>query len=196
MTYFVKGEWKSMKKILAFIGSPRQKGFTGQVIKEVIRGAESKGAQVKVFNLNDDGIKGCQGCFYCRKNEGCATKDSLQPMYEDIKNADGIIFGSPIYFHQVTGQAKIWLDRMYPMIDGQFKPRFPGKKVVTVYAQGNPDKAFFEPAIKATNHFFTMFGWQLINSLLCYGTGNPTYTLSDSLLNEAFKAGEDLAALD
>ena len=86
-----------MKKIVVFNGSPRKKGFTSQLMGEVIRGA-----QIKVFNLDDEGVKGCQGCFYCRKNAGCARKDALQPMYEEIKNADGVIFGSPIYFYQIT----------------------------------------------------------------------------------------------
>jgi multimeric flavodoxin WrbA len=97
-------------------------------MREVIRGA-----QIKVFNLDDEGIKGCQGCLYCRKNVGCARKDALQPMYDEIKNSDGVIFGSPIYFAQITGQAKQWLDRMLPMIDGKFKPRFPAKKNFGLY---------------------------------------------------------------
>jgi multimeric flavodoxin WrbA len=48
-------------------------------------------------------------------------------VYEEIKDADSIIFGSPIYFHQITGQARIWLDGMVPMV-ADFKPRYPGKK--------------------------------------------------------------------
>lgn len=182
-----------MKKIVVFNGSPRKKGYTNQIIGEVIRGAESKGAQIKVFNLDDEGIKGCQGCLYCRENAGCARKDALQPMYEEIKNADGVIFGSPIYFCQIAGQAKQWLDRMFPMIDGDFKPRFPGKKIVTVYAQGNPDKTLFESAIQTTNNFFEMFGWNLINSLLCYGANQPDFTVDARLLEEACHAGEALA---
>jgi multimeric flavodoxin WrbA len=182
-----------MKKIVAFNGSPRKKGFTSQIMAEVIRGAESQGAQIKVFDLDDDGIKGCQGCFYCRTHAGCARKDALQPAYEEIKNADGIIFSSPIYFYQITGQAKQWLDRMFPMIDGDYKPRFPGKKIVTVYAQANPDKALFNSAIQTTNGIFKMFGWDLVNSLLCYGSNDPAFTVRDSLLKEAYQAGEALA---
>lgn len=182
-----------MSKIIAFVGSPRKNGYTSQLIKEAIKGAKSKGAEVKIYNLNNDGIKGCQGCFYCRSHEGCYTKDYLQPMYEDLKNADGIIFSSPIYFRQITGQAKQWLDRMYPMIDSTFQPRYPGKKVVTIFAQGNENKDAFQTGIQSINDTFPIFGWDLADSLLCYNTGSPDFKLSDELLKQAFTAGELLS---
>lgn len=43
-----------------------------------------------------------QDCFYCRTHDGCALKDYLQPMYEAIKEADAIVFSSPIYYYQNT----------------------------------------------------------------------------------------------
>lgn len=185
-----------MSKIIAFIGSPRKNGYTSKLIEEAIKGAESKGAEVKIYDLNDDGIKGCQGCFYCRSHEGCATKDYLQPMYEDIKNADGIIFGSPIYFLQISGQSKQWLDRMFPMIEGTtfpFQARYPGKKAVTVFSQGNENKDAFQATIQSVNSFFSMFGWELADSLLCTDTSSPNFKLSDELLKQAYIAGELLS---
>lgn len=181
-----------MSRIIAFVGSPRKNGFTSQLIEEAVKGAKSKGAEVKIYDLNHDGIKGCQGCFYCRSHEGCATKDYLQPMYEDIKNADGIIFGSPIYFHDITGQSKQWIDRMSPMVDSAFQPRYPGKKAVTIFAQRNENKDVFQAAIQNINGFLSMFGWELKDSLLCCGTGSPDFRLSDELLKRAFAAGESL----
>jgi len=182
-----------MSKIIAFVGSPRKKGYTSLLIEEVIKGARSKGAEVKIYDLNDDGIKGCQGCFYCRSHEGCSTNDYLQPMYEDIKNADGIIFGSHIYFMQISGQSKMWLDRMFPMIEGTsfpFKARYPGKKAVTIFSQGNENKDAFQNAIQSVNGSFSMFGWELIDSLLCSNTSSPDLKLSEELFKQAFAAGE------
>lgn len=182
-----------MSKIVAFVGSPRKDGYTAQLIKEALKGAQSKGAEVIIYDLNNDGIKGCQGCFYCRSHEGCATKDRLQPMYEEIKNADGIIFGSPIYFSQINGQAKQWIDRMYPMIGSNAKPRYPGKKVVTVFTQGAGNKEVYQALIQSINNIFPKFGWTLADSLLCYGTSSPDFKLSDELLEQAFIAGESLS---
>lgn len=182
-----------MSKIIVFSGSPRKDGCTSRLIEEAVKGARSKGAEVRIYDLNDEGIRGCQGCFYCRSHEGCSTEDYLQPMYEDLKNADGIILGSPIYFGQITGQAKQWLDRMFPMTDAAFRPRYPGKKAVTILAQGNGDRNMFQAGIQFINGVFSHFGWDLADSLLCCNTGSPDFKLSDELLKQAFAAGELLA---
>jgi multimeric flavodoxin WrbA len=55
--------------------------------------------------------------------------------------------GTPIYFHEVTAQTKIWIDRMFSMIeskDGGFAPRHPGKRAITVYTQGYYDSAEYQ----------------------------------------------------
>ncbi len=181
-----------MSKILAFLGSPRENGYTAHLAKCVLDGAKSAGADVVIYNLNEEGIKGCQGCFYCRSHEDCAIKDKLHPMYEDIKSADGIVAGFPIYFGNVSGQAKQWIDRMYPMVGDAFVPRFPGKKAVTVYAQANPDSKLFSDAIKTTNGFFKLYGWDLIESLLVYGNTAPDYEIPKELFERAYEAGKKL----
>lgn len=94
-----------MKKVVAFLGSPRPNGYTAKLVERVLEGAKAAGAEVVTYSLNDEGIKGCQGCFYCRNHPDCATKDKLYPMYEDIKSACGIVGGFPIYFGTVSGQA-------------------------------------------------------------------------------------------
>ncbi len=117
-------------------------------------------------------------------------------MYEDIKSADAVIFGSPIYFYQVTGQAKIWMDRMYPCIDLPEKPgdsfpaRYPGKKIVTVYTQGNPDKNAFKSSIDFTDGVFKVFGWDVVDTIVCAGTGAPDYRVPEDLLKKAFEDGK------
>jgi len=181
-----------MGKILAFLSSPRENGYTTQLVNHVLDGVKSAGGEIVIYNLNEDGIKGCQGCFYCRNHEKCAIKDHLYPMYDDIKNADGIVAGFPIYFGSVNGQAKQWLDRMYPMVGDAFVPRFPGKKVVTVYAQANPDSSLFSDAIKSANGFFELYGWDVIESLLVYGNTAQDYEMPKELLDRAYEAGRKL----
>lgn len=181
-----------MSKIVAFIGSPRENGFSTKLLNQVVEGAKSAGAEVVTYDLNDSGVKGCQGCFYCRSHEGCATQDALQPMYQDIKEADGIVVSFPLYFGGISGQAKSWLDRMFPMIDSTFAPRYPGKKVVTIYAQGNANPGLMKTAIDTNNGYFKLFGWDLVQSLLVYNTNDPERKLDDALIEKAFEAGKTL----
>lgn len=181
-----------MCKIVAFLGSPRKNGYTNQLINKIIDGAKSTGSEIVVYDLNAEGIRCCQGCFYCRDHEDCAIKDTLSPMYEDIKTADGIILGSPIYFGTVSSQVKIWLDRMYPMYAMDFSPRFPGKKAVSVFAQANPDSSRFTNAIETTNNFLKAYGWDVIESLLVYGDVADGYSIPAEVMDRAYEAGKQL----
>ncbi|MDR1977249.1 MAG: flavodoxin family protein [Synergistaceae bacterium] len=184
-----------MKKIVVFAGSPRENGTTARLIDEVIKGARSVGVEAKIYDLNADGVKGCQGCFYCKSHEGCATKDYLQPMYEDIKHADGIVFSSPIYFYDITGQAKIWVDRLFPVLAPDFKPRYPDKKVLALYSQGNEDASSYQKIIQKMQGIFSGFGWTVTESILCFGTTvSGDAALTDDLLERAFAAGAALVA--
>jgi len=181
-----------MSKIVVFIGSPRGDGYSTKLVNQVIAGAESAGAEIVTYNLNDDGIKGCQGCFYCRTHEGCATKDKLQGMYGDIAGCDGIVASFPIYFAGISGQAKSWIDRLYPVIGANFTPRYPGKKVVTVYAQGNPDKEMFKEVAEKNDAIMGHLGWELASSLLVCGSSAPGFEIPQNLKDEAFAAGQRL----
>lgn len=181
-----------MNKIIAFYCSPRKHGYTARLMEQVLAGAKSMGAEIVAYDLNADGVKGCQGCFACRGFDGCATIDLLHPMYEDLKNATGIVAGFPIYFGAVSSQGKILLDRLYPMVGDRFQPRLPGKKVVTVFAQANPDFNLFTGAIESTHNFFKMCGWDILENLLIYGDVAPDFTLSQELLDRAYEAGKKL----
>lgn len=181
-----------MSKVIAFFGSPREKGNSTKLMKQVIAGAKSVGAEIVTYKLNEEGVKGCQACNYCRTNEGCATKDKLQSMYQEIKEADGIVAGFPIYFRSIGGQSKQWVDRLSPMIGDNFSPRYPGKKMVTVYSQANPDKDLLKNAIESNDGIFKIFGWDLVESLLSYGGGDPQYVIPQELMDRAFNAGKQL----
>lgn len=132
-----------MKKVVAFIGSPRKKGNTSDVVNQVLKGAKDQGAEAKIYYLNEMNIKGCQSCLYCRKHEGCPTKDDMTEVYEELKTADAVVIGSPIYIHQVSAQTKLLLDRLYPLTDSEHKPRYGNKKLLFVYSQAAPLAVFF-----------------------------------------------------
>lgn len=181
-------------KITAFAGSPRKGGFTWALLKEVLRGAEDGGAEVKVYDLNDPGFRGCQGCFYCRSHQGCRVDDILQPFFDEVGEVSGIVFASPIYFADISGQGKMWLDRMFPMLDGQsFSPRHPGKRVVDIFTQGDGHADRFQPAIDRLHGFINGFGWKVEETLVCAGTSETGFALPPDLMGKAYAAGRKLA---
>jgi multimeric flavodoxin WrbA len=99
-------------KIIAIMGSPR-KGNTDTLVQQAIKGAEEMGAEVEYIKLRKLKIGDCVACEACAKNMKCKLKDDMQPLYQLLEEAQGIILGSPTYFYSVTGTVKCFLDRLY-----------------------------------------------------------------------------------
>jgi multimeric flavodoxin WrbA len=140
-------------QILAFNGSPRPKGNTSAIIASMLEGARSRGARTEEIRLHDIDFKGCLGCLGCRKNDGiCSAKDDLSPYLEAIKTSQGIIVGCPIYMYRISGQMKLFVDRIYSLYAslprGGYKSMVPrGKTYALVTSQGAPGPGQYEKSI-------------------------------------------------
>ena len=129
-----------MSKIVAIISSPRKNGNTDFLVNTAAKAAEENGNEVQTFYLNKlANKKGCQGCNACKMNGGsCVTKDDLTPILDAIRDADGIILSSPVYFGEACGQYRMLEDRLYGFLKADFSISFnPGKKVAVITAAGS-----------------------------------------------------------
>ena len=136
-------------KAIAVNGSPRKKWNTGTLLNKALDGAESKGAETEIIHLYDYTYKGCISCFACKTRDGksygkCAINDDMTPVYERIKNADILILGSPIYFGDVTGEMRSFIERLlfpylvYSMPRKNLFPRMLG--VGLIYTMNCPEE--------------------------------------------------------
>jgi len=98
-------------KVLGIVCSPRKGGNTEILVQEALAGARDSGAKTELLTVRDKNIKPCDGCLACEKTGVCHIKDDMQPIYEKMLNADGIILGTPVYFWSMSGQAKVLIDR-------------------------------------------------------------------------------------
>jgi multimeric flavodoxin WrbA len=98
-------------KILAISCSPRKEGNTTTLLSEALKGAQQDGAEVEPYSISGKTIEPCDACFTCRKTGECHIKDDMQGLYDKMVAADGIIFGTPIYFYAMAGQCKTIIDR-------------------------------------------------------------------------------------
>jgi multimeric flavodoxin WrbA len=106
-----------MTTVIAINGSPRKKWNTAMMLEHALLGAASAGAETELVHLYDLDFKGCTSCFACKLNGGksygkCAMKDGLTPVLEKIAGADALILGSPIYFGNVTGEIRSFMERL------------------------------------------------------------------------------------
>lgn len=105
-------------KVMAFNGSPRKNWNTATLLKNALEGAASQGAETELIHLYDYNYKGCVSCFSCRLKNGksygkCALKDDLTPILEKADNADALLFGSPIYLGNTTGEMRSFMERLF-----------------------------------------------------------------------------------
>jgi len=104
-------------KILAINGSPRKSWNTATLLKKALKGAASRGADTELVHLYDLAFTGCTSCFACKIRGGksygrCAVKDGLTPVLKQVEEANGLILGSPIYFGNVSGEMRSFLERL------------------------------------------------------------------------------------
>lgn len=102
-------------KILVLNGSPRKNGNTAAHVHAFQNGAEKAGHTVSVLSVGSMQIKGCIACEFCHgKGEGtCVMQDDMQKVIAGIREADMIVFASPIYYYGFTGQMQDLLSRFY-----------------------------------------------------------------------------------
>jgi len=104
------------KKIIAVNAGPRKGWNTDTLITEAAKGAESEGAVVERFDLfRLEKYTGCISCFGCKreKNKGrCICRDGLTPVLDAIREADGLIIGSPNYLSELTASFRALYERL------------------------------------------------------------------------------------
>ncbi|WP_371371447.1 flavodoxin family protein [Sporomusa aerivorans] len=180
-----------MKKLVAFIGSPRKNGNTATLVDEVTRGALDAGTQTTLFNLYDMNIKPCQGCLVCRKTGHCIMQDDFQNLFKHIIEADVVVFGSPIYVWQITGQMKLLWDRLCGLFDENFKLRYASKSAIMVYSQGNPNQDAFKASFQSNEAVLKMLGLNVVETILVTAGNDPRAAANNKdLLLRAYEAGK------
>jgi multimeric flavodoxin WrbA len=98
-------------KILAISCSPKKNGNTITLLEEALKGARESGAKTELYSVAGKDLQPCDDCGACRQGKACHIQDDMQELQEKMLAADGIIFGTPIYFFGMAAQAKTVMDR-------------------------------------------------------------------------------------
>ncbi|MGD8981606.1 MAG: flavodoxin family protein [Desulfobacterales bacterium] len=181
-------------KILGVEGSPRNNGNTEKLVKTILESASENGAQTAFYKLTEMNISLCLGCFDCRETGACVTNDDMQLLHGEIQASDAIIIGSPVYMWQVSGQTKIFMDRLVPFIKPDFTTRLKGKKrLFMVFTQGNPDKNVFKRYFDYLENLFSFLHYDVKGTIVGTGTRDKNDILDQTdVLEKAKEIGKKL----
>lgn len=112
-----------MEKNVVVISSSLRIGSNSEIFaKEFIKGAE-RNNNVELINLKDYDINYCKGCLACQSTGKCVIEDDVKEIIEKVKNADVVVFATPIYYYSISGQLKTLLDRLNPLYISNYKFR-------------------------------------------------------------------------
>ena len=137
-------------KVLAINGGPRKGWNTDTLLKKALEGAASAGAETERVHLYDLKFRGCISCLGCKlrkepRPNRCILRDDLTAVLDKAHEADAIILGSPIYFSEITGEARSFLERFlfqYLNYDDYSKPLSPAKRMGLVFTMNCPESHF------------------------------------------------------
>jgi len=139
-------------KVIGFNGSARKKGNTACSLNIVFAQLETAGIETEMIHVGKEKVRGCIACYGCVKNqdEACTLKDDpVNEWIQKMKEADGILLGSPVYFSGVAGTMKSFLDRAFfvSSVNGGLFRQKVGAAVAAVRRSGGI------PTVDTLNHY-------------------------------------------
>ncbi|UCD08858.1 MAG: flavodoxin family protein [Dehalococcoidales bacterium] len=176
--------------ILAISCSPRKNGNTVTILEEVLRGAGNKNADVELYTVSGKNLQPCDGCWACASSGKCHINDDMQELYEKIVMADGLVFGTPIYFWGMTGQAKVILDRTISL--NQPERNLTNKVAGVVAVCGSLGLV---DALKDLSYFFIQRRMLPANQVSAYLTNPDQFNDMEQCQKAARQLGEQIVTL-
>ncbi|MFC1913610.1 flavodoxin family protein [Chloroflexota bacterium] len=188
-------------KVLGIAGSPRRGGNTDLLLDEVMRGAASRGAEVKTVILKNIKIATCQHCDACLEAGNCRIQDDMQMVYRELEAADRIVLASPIQFMTVTAHMKAMIDRCQALWARKYVLKIPPlgeereRRGLFITVGGRTVANLFEPSLATVKALFNTLNITYAGDLLFRGIDEKgAITKHPDALKQAFLAGQKLVA--
>ena len=183
-------EDNKMSKVLVITTSLRAGSNSDILAERLVAGAKDAGHEVEHISLKGREIKFCIGCLACQKTQKCVLRDDAAEIAEKVKNADTLVFATPIYYYEMSGQMKTLLDRMNPLYPSDYRFR----RVYLLATATEDEETTPEKAITGLQGWVDCFEKAaLAGSLFCGGISDPGEAAArEAELAEAYRFGKSI----
>ena len=180
-----------MSRVVIITTSLRARSNSDILAEKVAEGAKAAGHEVEVISLKNKTISFCRGCLACQKTFQCVIKDDAVEIAERVKEADTLVFATPIYYYEMSGQMKTLLDRLNPLYPSDYKFR----NVYMLMTAAEDEALVCEKAVSGLKGWIDCFGKaEFKGSLFCGGINDMGEAAKKNKeLEEAHEFGEKLA---
>ena len=144
-------------KVLLINGSPHAAGCTYTALSEIARALNEDGVETEIFQLGTGAVHGCIGCGHCKSGNGCVfADDPVNEAAAKMREADGLVVGTPVYYASPNGALLSLLARLF-MSGGSFRLK-PAAAIASARRAGTT------ASVDAINKYFSLSGMPIVSS--------------------------------
>lgn len=178
------------KNVLVISSSLRITSNSAVLAHEIVRGAADAGNNAEFLSLVDKGLNFCTGCMACQKSHSCVISDDASAIAEKVKYSDVLVFATPIYYYEMSGQLKTMLDRMNPIYGDDYKFR----EIYLVCTAADDDPQTPDRAVNGIKGWVSCFEKaQFKDVMFCGGVDGPGDVMVRSdYMEQAYMLGRRL----
>ena len=175
-----------MKTILIISTSLREGGNSAALAQAFAEGAKSAGHNVEYISLAGKTIQFCRGCLVCQKTQKCVIRDDAAAIADKMLHADIIVFATPIYYYEMSGQMKTLLDRANPLFTTDYQFR----DIYLLASAAEKENTAMDRAVTGLEGWIECFEKaRLKGTLLANGVTDVGDITGSSVLEDARKMG-------
>lgn len=179
-----------MKKVLIISTSLRTNSNSDILARECEKGARDAGLDTEYVSLKGKDIKYCIGCLSCQKTGKCVLKDDVADIMAKIKEAEVIVYATPIYYYEMCGQMKTLLDRLNPLYSGDYNFR----DIYMIATAADDGDATFDKAYSGLQGWVDCFDKARLKGKVVAGGVDEAGSVNDfvAIKNKAYELGKNL----
>ncbi len=177
------------KKIVILSTSPRKGSNSHALAESFARGAAEAGNEVEIISLIGKQIGFCRGCFACQTTGRCVIKDDAVGIEQKVLDADVVVWATPIYYYEMSGQMKVLIDRLNPLFPKDYRFRD-----VYLLASASEDEDFVpQRAIEGLKGWVDCFERaKFRDCVFCGGVTDAGDIKGNPALQDAFRLGRNV----
>jgi len=179
-----------MKKIIVISTSLRPGSNSDMLADQFVEGARAAGNDVEKISLAGKNIQFCKGCMACHQLKRCAIKDDVNDIMAKVLKTDVVVWATPIYYYEMSGQMKTLIDRMNAMYEQDYL--FRDVYLLTTAAE-NEEATPKRAEIGLTGWIDCYPKSRLAATLFCGGVNDPREISGNPKLQEAFELGKSIS---
>lgn len=178
------------KKVLIVSSSLRAGSNSELLAEEAELGAKEAGNETELISLKGRDLHFCRGCLACQKTMKCVIRDDMDSMIDKVRDAEVLIFVTPIYYYELSGQLKTFLDRCNPL----FPQKNAFRDVYLITTCADESNTACEKAVSGINGWIDCFDGVRFAGSLCGAGVNDAGEMKKhpDLLKAAYDLGRNV----